>query len=366
MRRQEATHYRVGNYLSRPILPSNHGKDVSDFKKSVAVLLRRGQKQKQQSKSQQSSQACSPTDSNCRAKMVLWCYQVVDYCNLHRETVEVALRTLDRFLCLAHGASDENDATRQEPHPVAQKCLEDRQTFQLAAMTCLYTAIKMSEVEVMDPSIVASLSRGMCTEAEVIEMESTLLMALDWRISAPTAHAAADHLVQLLDASSSSGDVVAQHIKRTVLERARHYIQLAVVEYRLASVRPTLIAYAAIVNALESISPYDLPSEDRMAFVSSISMAVLYPPDDIDNEEESLEHSVHESNVMIDTIADLRMSLSNLADGQRQPRQGLVKTASGRCVDSACSSELKTRVSAHGASPRCVVGAAETPTDTAT
>jgi len=300
--------------------------------------------------------------------MAFWCYQVVDYCNLHRETVEVAISILDRFLCLAN--ADGQD--QQDFHPIALQCLEDRKTFQLAAMTCLYTAIKMSEVEVMDPSIVASLSRGMCKEDEVIDMESTILQALDWRINGPTSHAAVDHLVQLLDASCPG--VQQQHVKRAIIERARHYVQLAVIEYELMTVRPTLVAYAAIINALESISVYDLTSEDRMAFVSDMTLAVLHPiaqDDAVDllqqekqqgQEGESIQHSLHQSNAMIDTVADLRMRLSDLEDGQQRHDHhqgrcgGMAKTASGRCIDTSCSSEVNRSVSVAGSSPRCVVG----------
>ena len=265
MRHQEATHYRIDDYFARSAPPTSKNGILSSIKNSGG-FFRRGQESKESQR--------QTTDANCRDKMARWCYQVVDYCNLHRETVEVALSILDRFLCLANAQGNRE----QDPHPVALDCLEDRKTFQLAAMTCLYTAIKMFEVEVMDPSIVASLSRGMCEENEVIAMESTILEALDWRINGPTSHAAVDHLVQLLDASSNG--VQQQRVKRVIIERARHYVQLAIIEYELMTVRPTLVAYAAIINALENISVYDLTSEDRMAFVSDMTLAVLHPTQD--------------------------------------------------------------------------------------
>ena len=105
-----------------------------------------------------------PTDGRCRTKMALWCYQVMDYCNLSRSTVELAMNLLDRFLSTSHA--------------MAYECLEDRSSYQLAAMTSLYTAVKTCEVEVMDPHIIATLSRGMCTEVDVVNMEQAILEAV--------------------------------------------------------------------------------------------------------------------------------------------------------------------------------------------
>ena len=93
---------------------------------------------------------------------------------------------LDRFL------------SQKDDHSIAKECIDDRKKYQLAAMTCLYTAIKLTESEVLDPEVIASLSRGMATPVQVVQMEGYILRVLDWHIGTPTGTDVVDHLVQLL------------------------------------------------------------------------------------------------------------------------------------------------------------------------
>ena len=48
------------------------------------------------------SKSTSPrpaVDAQCRFLMVQWCYNVVDYCKLNCETVEIPISYLDQYLC---------------------------------------------------------------------------------------------------------------------------------------------------------------------------------------------------------------------------------------------------------------------------
>lgn len=171
-----------------------------------------------------------PVDADCRSKMSEWCFQVVDFCKFNRETVAIAMSYLDRFLTTPEGS----------------EALNDRKIFQLAAMTSLYTAIKIHEPEAMEPKIVASLSRGAYTEEEVTDMERTILMAIKWRMNPPTAIAFVHHFMALMPA-----DIITETERVGALELAKFQTELAVNAYEFVGINSSTIAFAALSNALQ-------------------------------------------------------------------------------------------------------------------
>jgi hypothetical protein len=185
----------------------------------------------------------STVDVDCRIKMSEWCYQVVDFCKFNRETVGIAMNFLDRYLCT----------------PVGSAALNDRKVFQLASMTCLYTAIKTVEPEAMEPKIVAGLSRGTYTEQQVTDMELSILKAIQWRMNPPTALAFVHHFFALMDID----------VDDSVFEMAKFQTELAVNEYSFIGVAPSCIAFAAIANAMQDASPSTM---SNISAVSNIRM----------------------------------------------------------------------------------------------
>lgn len=171
-------------------------------------------------------------DVDCRSKMVSWCFQVVDFCKFQRETVSIAINYLDRYMA----------------SPASGLAHTDRKTFQLCAMTCLYTAVKIHEPEAMDPKLVSTLSRGTYSPQEVEVMEAQILGALEWRMNPPTALSFVRMFLDILPAGFLT---LAQ--RETAYELSKFQTELAINEYDFLSVRPSIIAYSALVNALESI-----------------------------------------------------------------------------------------------------------------
>ena len=212
MRHQESTSYQTFDYLAQTT-PSN--------------AANAGQ------------HPYNPIDEACRAKMVAWSYQVTDYCSFQRSTVETALSILDRFLC-------------NTTHPVAQRCTYSRKTYQLAAMTSLYTAIKINEPAVFDPKIVSSLGRGCVTEDQVVEMERHILDGVRWRVASPTSSGLVHSLVDLLPSTSANPSGHAQ-IKTGLLGLALFQTQLAVADYDLVPVRTSTIALCSVLNAVRAM-----------------------------------------------------------------------------------------------------------------
>lgn len=170
-----------------------------------------------------------PVDTECRKKMSEWCFQVVDFCKFNRETVAIAMSYLDRFLMTPSG----NDA------------MTDRKVFQLAAMTSLYTAIKIHEPEAMEPKVIASLSRGAYTEDEVTAMELRIISAIKWRMNPPTAMAFVHHFLSLLPKGAMTDSEKAKTI-----ELAKFQTELAVNAYEFVGVNASTVAFASLCNAL--------------------------------------------------------------------------------------------------------------------
>jgi hypothetical protein len=89
-----------------------------------------------------------------REKICEWCYQVVDHFDFSREVVGISMSFLDRYL-----------STRRV----------NKKIFQLAAMTCLYLAIKLYEPGSLKISSLIALSRGFFTNSHVLAMEESIL-----------------------------------------------------------------------------------------------------------------------------------------------------------------------------------------------
>mmetsp|Transcript_27578 Transcript_27578/g.40731 ORF Transcript_27578/g.40731 Transcript_27578/m.40731 type:complete len:297 (+) Transcript_27578:163-1053(+) len=171
-------------------------------------------------------------DKECRFRMVGWCYQVVDFCEFSRDTVAISINYLDRFMSTFAGCHARTD----------------RRTFQLAAMTCLYTAIKIHEPQALEPKVISELSRGSYTEEEITDMEREILEAMQWRMNPPTPLSFIQAFLSIIP------DNVMKEIDReAVTETAKYQTQLAVLDYHFLSCSPSSIAIAALVNAAQGM-----------------------------------------------------------------------------------------------------------------
>jgi hypothetical protein len=194
-----------------------------------------------------------PADAECRFKMAEWCCQVVDFCKFNRETVAIAMSYLDRYL---------------STQGVRSPALDDRKVFQLAAMTCLYTAIKIHEPEAMEPRIISQLSRGGYTEEQVTDMELEILNAIQWRMNPPTAFSFIHNLLALLpEGSMSPSD------RDTVYELAKCQTELAIHEYSLVTVDASIVATSSIMNALGTVKCANI-TEIKMILAKVLSIDV--------------------------------------------------------------------------------------------
>lgn len=200
MRRQEENAYQVADYLSYlPTTPLHE----------------------------------APVDEDCRQVMAKWCNDIADFCNYNRETAAVSLNCLDRFMSTPDG----------------RQILLDRNRYQLAAMTALYTAVKIHEHEAMDPTLVSTLSRGAHSAEAVEHMETRMLKAIQWRVNPPTASAFVRHMLDLVPSH-----LMDSSAKETVMELTQFQVDLATCDYKFSQAPTSHIAFASLMNAVESVA----------------------------------------------------------------------------------------------------------------
>ena len=105
--------------------------------------------------SEGSSQSSAGTiNETWREKICEWSYQVIDHFDYSREVVMISMNLLDRYL--AHQSVN-------------------KKVFQLAAMTCLFIAIKLNEPEKLTMSSMIELSRGYFRVDQMAAMEISIL-----------------------------------------------------------------------------------------------------------------------------------------------------------------------------------------------
>lgn len=262
MRHQEESAYQVTDYfqsmrqrLAQHTMCKCYDSDCSDTEG-----LSDSESSSYKSCSSTASESCSscasstapstsgknPCDPSCRAIMFQWMVRLVDFFpSMHRETVAYAMDFLDRFL----------------QTPSGRGALQRRSVFQLAAISCLYTAVKMHESAAVSPKFLEQLSRDEYTVRDVERMELCILRALEWRLSTPTATA---FLRLYLDIVPDS--VLHQDVRDEVYGLAKFQTELALGDYKYVAVKSSIVAYASLMNALHILR---VPSWDRIGWFVS-------------------------------------------------------------------------------------------------
>lgn len=189
-------------------------------------------------------------DAECRVRMVEWCFQVIDFAKLGRETVSLAMSLLDRYLSTS--CSD------------AREVISSRQKYQLASMTALFLAIKMSEKTIVNASVFAELSRGSFTAADILSMESSILQALRWRVNGPTTHSFLRYLIKL----TSKGSGSSLPTKYSLVDMCVFQLDLSVGDYFFCSKKPSSIAIAALMNVVQT--SHEISSNEAEQFAETM------------------------------------------------------------------------------------------------
>eukprot|EP00250_Pteridium_aquilinum_P004672 c14876_g1_i1 orf=369-1436(+) len=177
-------------------------------------------------------------DAGSRQQAINWLFKVRAFYNFSPLTAALSVNYLDRFL-----------SCHKLPNGRAWMV-------QLLSVACLSLAAKMEEVEV--PLLLDLQVGPECIfEPRTIQrMELLVLSTLEWRMSAVTPFAYLDYFVSKFDLNGSS--------RRIVLSRINELILCAVQELRFLSYRPTSIAAAAVLCAVQELLPLQLTELKRI------------------------------------------------------------------------------------------------------
>ena len=177
-----------------------------------------------------------------RQKMCEWYYEMADFLKIDRSTASRSMMLLDRFMATSTHA------------PAASEARQDRDQYQLFALTALFISIKLFERLNIQAEHVSYLSRGRYDPQEIIKMEIIMLAALEWKVCEATkvdyVDIIMDYIVPRMENSSyvmSSGKFL-ENIKELALLQ----IQLSDFEATFASRKQSIVAFAAVCNAFET------------------------------------------------------------------------------------------------------------------
>ncbi|KAL9185926.1 hypothetical protein ACHAXT_003703 [Thalassiosira profunda] len=230
---------------------------ANDLPERLATMLRLERQHASRDYLRSASKAARRRGIARRAQVVRWTVLAAARLGFRRETALSAVGYLDRF-----AGSDA---------PLAKTARGDdmkaSRAYQRAALSCLYLAVKLHEPATLDANSVSLLARGAHSPQEIAAGELEVLKALRWRVHGPTAGQFSDCIGELLPSS-------ARAVVHTKLgELSRWQVERAAEDYACIILRPSTVAVAAALNALDRLSPRDLPEEEREGFVKGISEA---------------------------------------------------------------------------------------------
>jgi hypothetical protein len=234
MRSQECAHYTCPDYLAPEWQASLASGSQSELDLPGNASAARGG---------DSSASSSEINEMWREKICEWCYQVVDHFDFNREIVSVAMSYLDRYL-----------STRSV----------NRRIFQLAAMTALYLAIKLYEPGKIRMSSLIDLSRGYFLEDHIVTMEDSMLQTLGWHVHPPTPYSFVREMIYLLPVETTP------RVRHDTNELARFLTELSVCDYWFVTKKPSSIALASLINALELQGEPKIPRNYKIQLLQQL------------------------------------------------------------------------------------------------
>jgi Cyclin, N-terminal domain/Cyclin, C-terminal domain len=210
--------------------------------------------------------SCSPHEAvtpQTRTILCDWANKIIDFCNLDRETVEIAMSYVDRYV--------QTD--------IGREILEHSDKFQLLVVTSLYVAIKVTETVAISAAQFEKISRNTFTAKDVESMERMLLAGLKWNLHPPTTLSFVRHYLDLIPC-----DVMDCETKETAFILAKIQAELATRDCSLVAVRASTIAFAALMNSFDALGLHESASGSftvncfvsKVASLSLAHKAVVY------------------------------------------------------------------------------------------
>jgi len=222
-----------------------------------------------------------------RRQIVEWMYVLIKHCKLKHEATAAAVYYLDAAVMCS-----------------SSSLVNSPRDYQLCAMTALYLALKVFDspsMRVVKLSSLVSLGNDEFTEDDIIQKEHDLVRALGWRLNPPTADCFFQRYMELLpfidddvdecqhqvdvdvdpyvdtsekgdenprkDEETSDQLTPKEHRRRErqlkLEEVASEFIEVAISRDRFLCVPPSVIAYAALLSAMELITKQEQQQQQQ-------------------------------------------------------------------------------------------------------
>jgi len=153
----------------------------------------------------------------------------------------------DRFMGVPHASS----VGSQEA-----KVAYSRTEYQLVTITALYIAIKMNERTIFGSQDFAAASRGTYSLEDIEDMELKIVRALSWRLCPPTSLQVAYRILSLMLSEDPQANIEPGTFN-LLQEEVIVQTENAVRDCYFTTERPSTVAVAAIMNAIESVCDWD-------------------------------------------------------------------------------------------------------------
>lgn len=197
-----------------------------------------------------------------RAKMIQWFHEVIEFCynntswnvtnnnivdSFHNnKVIEIAISYMDRYI------GSDND--------IMFSSLTDTSIYQLTGMTCLYIATKLNQHKILDISFIIKLSNGQYNEKDITDMEYNIFHHLLWKCHPPTIYDYIHIILNTIKQYFDSNDIIKTRQASSTLcwidiiyELVLTQVHATEDNYSYITMKPSMIAYCSIMNALHSI-----------------------------------------------------------------------------------------------------------------
>jgi hypothetical protein len=170
-------------------------------------------------------------NESSRKAMVIWITQVQQTLKLNSETVAIAMSFFDRYLSSGRGNS--------------QAVLHNKEQFQLAAITCFYTATKIYEPVVLGLDMLIQICRDTYTEEDIIAMERDILSALQWKVAVHTSMEFIRTLLELVQELAAHA-----HVVDSLLLSCQKHMNHVITQLSLSTCKPSIVGISCLASAL--------------------------------------------------------------------------------------------------------------------
>ena len=162
-----------------------------------------------------------------RQPMLSWVCSIIDVFQLRHDILSITAYFLDKTV-EEYSSFD---------------CSLSPANYQLVVLGALHLTIKNTETETFPLDQILKISNSEFNCGHVAAMEREILKILDWRLHPPTAECFLQQYVRLLD--------VSEDLKNDIQKTVEHLIRVTVVNHQYSMWSPSVVAYAAILLALE-------------------------------------------------------------------------------------------------------------------